>query len=267
MRCPFTDVPADEKRALRRQWRQEQSEHQDEVARWIRERGEHNAELDLWDRERVAHRIEREDWLKQQQTAREEERKRQQEARDAFRREREEEEQQRRKAHEEDERQRRTAREAFQREREGWSRQRQEAERQQRQAREAFEQENQGWVKQREQEERHRLEVVRRSQGVYWTEPHGDTHCHSYGTRTYMSYLKDIPGDLNWLEVCNDMPPVVIHGRELKKTFKCERNVGRSSMLWRNVILTPAIGQQRGCRRMVHRLRRAELYAILGRSD
>ncbi|KAI0335638.1 hypothetical protein GY45DRAFT_816711 [Cubamyces sp. BRFM 1775] len=80
------------------------------------------------------------------------------------------------------------------------------------------------WARERAEEERHRLEVRRRSQGVYWTEPAGDHRCHSWGTRTYTAYLKDVPGDLNWLEVCDNMPPVVIHGRELSKPDKCERN-------------------------------------------
>ncbi|KAI9000850.1 hypothetical protein BD414DRAFT_472918 [Trametes punicea] len=92
--------------------------------------------------------------------------------------------------------------------------------------REAFAREREEWQRQREEEERHRLEVKRRSQGVHWTEPSADAHCHSYGTRTYTAYLRDIPGDLNWLEVCDNMPPVVIHGRELSKPDKCERNGG-----------------------------------------
>lgn len=76
----------------------------------------------------------------------------------------------------------------------------------------------------REEEEKHRLEVVRRSQGVYWTEPRAE-RCHSYGIRVYSANLRDIPGDLNWLEVCENMPPVTIHGREISKPSKCEWNV------------------------------------------
>ncbi|KAI9056516.1 hypothetical protein FKP32DRAFT_1585790 [Trametes sanguinea] len=90
--------------------------------------------------------------------------------------------------------------------------------------RKAHDAEMEEWRKQREEEEIHRLEVLRRSQGVYWTEPSGDAHCHAYGTRTYIAYLRDIPGDLNWREVCDYMPPVVIHGRALSKPDKCERN-------------------------------------------
>lgn len=76
----------------------------------------------------------------------------------------------------------------------------------------------------REEEEKHRLEVVRRSQGVYWTEPRAE-RCHTYGTRVYTANLRDVPGDLNWLEVCENMPPVTIHGRDISKPSKCERNV------------------------------------------
>ncbi|KAI0638545.1 hypothetical protein C8Q77DRAFT_1091643 [Trametes polyzona] len=115
-------------------------------------------------------------------------------------------------------------RRAFEREREGWQAERDEEERNRQVARDAFEGEVEGWRKQREDEERHRLEVVRRSQGVYWTEPHGESNCHTFGTRAYHAYLKDIPADVNWLEVCDNMPPVVIHGREMSKPFKCERN-------------------------------------------
>ncbi|OSD04670.1 hypothetical protein PYCCODRAFT_1433530 [Trametes coccinea BRFM310] len=90
--------------------------------------------------------------------------------------------------------------------------------------RKAHDEEKEEWRRQREEEELHRLEVLRRSQGVYWTEPNGDAHCHAYGTRTYIAYLRDIPGDLNWREVCDYMPPVVIHGRALSRPDKCERN-------------------------------------------
>ncbi|KAH9850754.1 hypothetical protein C2E23DRAFT_834057 [Lenzites betulinus] len=80
------------------------------------------------------------------------------------------------------------------------------------------------WARQRAEEEAHRTEVKRRSQGVYWTEPLGDAHCHAYGTRTYYSWLRDLPHDLNWLEVCYNMPPVSVHGRTYTAPDKCERN-------------------------------------------
>lgn len=231
VRCPLNDVPAAEKAALRRQWGLERDAHRTESTLWIRERKEHTAELRVWEHERVVHREEREDWLaqrkrdekawrQQQGAARREEENRQQAARDAFERERQEEESQRQAARdawkeegEAEERKRQELRDAFERERAGEEHKRQEV-------RDAFERE-------RADEERHRLEVVRRSQGVYWTEPHGDWRCHAYGTRIYTSYLRDIPDGMNWLEVCDNMPPVVIHGREVSKPSKCERNVSR----------------------------------------
>lgn len=202
VRCPLNDVPAAEKAALRRQWGTEWEAHQTESARWTRERREHTAELRVWEHERVVHREEREGWLAQRKNDEETWRQQQEVARDAFEGE-----------HREEEAERQAARDAWKEEGEAEERKRQEV-------RDAFERE-------RADEERHRLEVVRRSQGVYWTEPHGDWRCHAYGTRIYTSYLRDIPGDMNWLEVCDNMPPVVIHGREVSKPSKCERNVSR----------------------------------------
>ncbi|KAI0355350.1 hypothetical protein OH77DRAFT_319140 [Trametes cingulata] len=199
VRCPLNDVPAAEKAELRRQWRLEQDAHRAQSDAWARERREHTSEVRLWAREREAHNAERDQWIKERD---EEER--------AWRKRREVERR-------EEERQRQKIRDAFRREREKEERERQDA-------REAFDREREVWRERREEEERHRLEVVRRSQGVWWTEPHGELHCHSYGTRTYSAYLKDIPGDLNWREVCDNMPPVSIHGREISKPHKCERN-------------------------------------------
>ncbi|OJT15469.1 hypothetical protein TRAPUB_7340 [Trametes pubescens] len=232
MRCPLNDAPAAEKEEIRRQWDRERNAHQAELVQWGREREEHRGELRAWEDERAVHRREHEHWLserteeeeawrrkrdawrKQQEQERWEEEKRQQAIREAFRLEREKEE-----------RQWQTARNEFEAERRGWRRQREEEERQWQTARNEFQAEREGWRRQREEEERHRLEVVRRSQGVYWTEPLANEHCHSYGARAYSSYLKDIPGDLNWLEVCNNMPPVVIHGREMSNVpHKCERD-------------------------------------------
>lgn len=258
VRCPLNDAPAAEKEAIRRQWGRERNAHQAELAQWGREREEHTGELRAWEDERAAHRTEHKHWLseraeeeeawhrkrdawrKQQEQERWEEEKRRQAIREAFRLEREEEERQRQTARDEfqaeregwrrqreaEEHQRQAARNEFQAEREGWRRQREAEEHQRQAARDEFQTEREGWRRQREEEERHRLEVVRQSQGVYWTEPRGDEHCHSFGTRAYSSYLKDIPGDLNWLEVCNNMPPVVIHGREMGSSpHKCERDV------------------------------------------
>ncbi|KAI0775946.1 hypothetical protein BD413DRAFT_602474 [Trametes elegans] len=79
------------------------------------------------------------------------------------------------------------------------------------------------WQREREEVAAHRREVVRRSQGVYWTEPHADAHCHAWGTRAHYAQLRDVPTDLNWLEVCDNMPPVNIHGHNLSKPDRCER--------------------------------------------
>lgn len=135
VRCPFNDVPAAEKAALRREWRVESST-------WAQSRAEFAEEAAAHERASAAHRAELEDWRAQ-----------------------------------------------------------------------------------REEEARHRLEVQRRSEGVWWTEPRGEARCRAYGTRAYSAYLRDVPAGLNWLEVCYDMPPVVIHGRNVSKPDKCEMNV------------------------------------------
>ncbi|KAL1944323.1 hypothetical protein VTO73DRAFT_3508 [Trametes versicolor] len=86
------------------------------------------------------------------------------------------------------------------------------------------------WRAQREEEARHRLEVQRRSEGVWWTEPRGEARCRAYGTRAYSAYLRDVPAGLNWLEVCYAMPPVVIHGRNVSQPDVCELN-GRGEIV------------------------------------
>ncbi|KAI0720297.1 hypothetical protein C8T65DRAFT_634056 [Cerioporus squamosus] len=79
------------------------------------------------------------------------------------------------------------------------------------------------WEEERKNEERHRKEVERKRQGVYWTEPVGDAHCKAYDTRVYRATLKDIPPDLNWLEVCSDMPNTV-RGRQFDGPADCQRD-------------------------------------------
>ncbi|KAI0371603.1 hypothetical protein BV20DRAFT_185035 [Pilatotrama ljubarskyi] len=162
---------------------------------WRLEQDAHRVQSGTWARERKGHADELRLWARERDAHRAEH--------DQWVREREEEERAWREKQEAE---------------------RREEERQRQEARETFDQEREVWRKQREEEQRHRLEVVRRSEGVYWTEPHGDSHCHSYGTRTYYAHLKDIPDDLNWREVCDNMPPVSIHGREINKPDKCERN-------------------------------------------
>ncbi|RDX53917.1 hypothetical protein OH76DRAFT_1164111 [Lentinus brumalis] len=78
------------------------------------------------------------------------------------------------------------------------------------------------WEEERKSEERHRKEVERMRQGSYWTDPIGDAHC-GYSTRVYRATLKDIPPDLNWLEVCSDMPNT-IHDRPVDRPDFCQPN-------------------------------------------
>lgn len=129
-----------------------------------------------------------------------------------------------------------------------------------------WEQERAEWRAEREEEEQHRLEVVRRSQGVYWTEPRPD-RCQSYGTRIYSANLKNIPKDLNWLEVCEEMPPVMIHGQNVSKPAKCDRDVSppfsRDRVIRIDVLMISAQQGQRSGRHLVYQLRRAELQAVL----
>ncbi|KAI0650391.1 hypothetical protein C8Q79DRAFT_943463 [Trametes meyenii] len=201
VRCPLNEIPAAEKAELRRQWTTERKAHQVELKTWAGEHENHARERDQWKHEQDVHQSERENWGKVRRDG---------------------------------ERRREVERKEFERERERWKQQqeadglswrkRQEARRLEEQTmRDAFEAEQVVWRRRQEEEAKHRLEVIRGGQGVYWTELHGDIRCHSYGTRTYTAYLRDLPSDLNWLEVCGSMPPVTIHGRELSKPFKFER--------------------------------------------
>ena len=90
--------------------------------------------------------------------------------------------------------------------------------------RESWDEERMKWDDERRAEERHRRMVERRRQGVYWTEPVGDAQCHSYNTRAYRAILKDVPHDLNWLEVCSEMP-IGFRTRVIDRPDGCERNV------------------------------------------
>ncbi|KAI0750973.1 hypothetical protein C8Q80DRAFT_543533 [Daedaleopsis nitida] len=117
-----------------------------------------------------------------------------------------------RAAHEAFTRQWDSERALFEKEQLGWEQQRSE-----------WREEERKWEEERRNEERHRREVERRRQGVYWTEPVGDQHCAGYAMRVYRARLMDIPPDLNWLEVCSDMP-VTIHGRSIDKPDDCKRD-------------------------------------------
>lgn len=86
------------------------------------------------------------------------------------------------------------------------------------------------WERQRGEEERHRKEVMRRRQGVWWSDPWKNGGCYEAGKRSYSAHLYDIPGDLNWLEVCMDMPKK-IEGRIFDRPEKCERRVSLSPLL------------------------------------
>ncbi|KAI0774438.1 hypothetical protein C8Q74DRAFT_835496 [Fomes fomentarius] len=75
------------------------------------------------------------------------------------------------------------------------------------------------WECQRGEEERHRKEVMRRRQGVWWSDPWKNGGCYEAGKRSYSARLYDIPGDLNWLEVCMDMPILIEGGDTLATWF------------------------------------------------
>ncbi|KAI0832606.1 hypothetical protein BC628DRAFT_1347478 [Trametes gibbosa] len=217
VRCPLNDVSADEKAASRREWAEEKAAFRREWAEekaglrreWEGEWAAHRAEIGdarrRWAAERAAHLAEveqvRNRWAAERDAHRDE-------VEDARRRWGVEQE-----AH-------RAEVGTWTRERAehvdevaGWQRDR-----------DGHARELEDWARQRAEEAAHRLELERRSQGVYWTEPLGDPNCHAYGTRTYYSWLRDLPGDLNWREVCFNMPPVVVHGRTFTTPDKCERN-------------------------------------------
>ena len=85
-----------------------------------------------------------------------------------------------------------------------------------------------GWARERMEEERHRKDIERRRQGVHWAEPRSNPGCSAYGTKTYVADLLDIPGDLNWQDVCYDMP-ITINGRRVDRPAvgNCHRDVSR----------------------------------------
>ncbi|RPD66993.1 hypothetical protein L226DRAFT_529388 [Lentinus tigrinus ALCF2SS1-7] len=105
-------------------------------------------------------------------------------------------------------------RKAYEQEREQWEHDRQEE-------RKRWANEKQQWERERQEEERHRKEVERRRQGVHWNGPWKNRGCDGYGVQSYSANLLDIPGDLNWREVCEDMP-IQIEGRWYDKPDKCE---------------------------------------------
>ncbi|RDX53919.1 hypothetical protein OH76DRAFT_1479681 [Lentinus brumalis] len=89
--------------------------------------------------------------------------------------------------------------------------------------RQAWAREGEEWTRRREEEERHRKDVEWRRQGVHWKGPWKNGGCHEYGVQSYSADLLDIPGDLNWREVCEDMP-IQIECSRYDRADKCERN-------------------------------------------
>lgn len=104
-------------------------------------------------------------------------------------------------------------RKAYERERERWAEERR-----------RWAEERRRWEQERQEEERHRKEVERRRQGVHWSGPWKNGGCVAYGVQSYSANLLDIPQDLNWREVCEDMP-IQIEGRWYDRPNKCEANV------------------------------------------
>ncbi|RDX53918.1 hypothetical protein OH76DRAFT_1479680 [Lentinus brumalis] len=195
------DVPASEKAALREQWRRENTEHLRDVTQWAREREDHRQELRFWeveretrvrDRERWKTEVEaeRQDWLTKKTREREQwKRKVEAERRDWWAKENSDHEQWRKKVDTE---------------RQNWTH------------------EGEEWARRREEEERHRKEVEHRRQGVWWSEPWKNKGCDASGIQAYSAYLFDLPEDLNWLDICMDMP-IQIEGKWFDRPNKCER--------------------------------------------
>ncbi|PIL37312.1 hypothetical protein GSI_01005 [Ganoderma sinense ZZ0214-1] len=79
------------------------------------------------------------------------------------------------------------------------------------------------WAAEHREEELHRKEIERKRQGVHWSAAWGSNSCVAYGTRSYNAYLLDIPAELNWYEVCADMPNK-FHGLWVDKPATCQRD-------------------------------------------
>ena len=191
------DLSPSEKAAMRRSWGLERKLWAAEKAQWVLEKATHRHEVVMWEGEREEHLAER----------------------DTFEREKVG-----------WARQRQDNREAFERENKGRQRQRQEEEQEwarRRQMKEdAFEKEREEWARQRVEEDRHRKEIEWRRRGAYWTEPWATgSQCSGYGTRSYSAHLLELPGDVNWLEACMDIP-LKVNGRWIGKPYKCQRDVG-----------------------------------------
>ncbi|KAI0750972.1 hypothetical protein C8Q80DRAFT_543583 [Daedaleopsis nitida] len=108
-------------------------------------------------------------------------------------------------------------------ERQKWKREEEKQRTEEEKRRRAFEREQEEWAREREEEEHHRKEMERKRQGVWWSEPWKDNGCHAYGSQSYSAHLWDIPGGLNWHEVCMDMP-IRINGRWVDRPNKCSND-------------------------------------------
>ncbi|KAI0722805.1 hypothetical protein C8Q76DRAFT_720358 [Earliella scabrosa] len=99
------------------------------------------------------------------------------------------------------------------------------------QQRAEWREEERQWERERLAEQRRRNEVERRRQGVWWSEPWKNRGCYEHGKQSYSAHLFDIPGDLNWLEVCMGMP-ITIEGRRFEQPDKCEHDNGHVWATW-----------------------------------
>ncbi|KAI0720296.1 hypothetical protein C8T65DRAFT_634051 [Cerioporus squamosus] len=240
------DVPASRKAAMRDAWRLEKVEHSKKVVEWTREREDHRQELHAWEIERETREHDRATWKEEVEAERKawwrtskqeraawrreveaerrdwwskenSERKRWKQAAEAERRDWWVEENDKRKHWQEEvETERRDWWTKVNSEREQWKK-KVDTERQD------WAREGEEWARRREEEERHRKEIEYRRQGVWWSEPWKSKGCYASGIQSYSAHLFDIPEDLNWLDVCMDMPNH-IDGRPFDKPNKCERD-------------------------------------------
>ena len=87
------------------------------------------------------------------------------------------------------------------------------------------------WAFEHRKEELRRKEIERKRQGVHWSEAWGSNNCAAYGTRSYNAHLLDIPAELNWYEVCADMPKK-FHGLWVDKPANCQHDVSSPGRMY-----------------------------------
>lgn len=213
------DLSPSQKAAMRKNWHLEKGLWAVEKEKWGIEKARHQDEVAMWKKERDAFERESASWTRQRQDNREtferekaEQARQREEERAAFEREKEEREHQR------------------QEEQKQWADQREQWARQRQEEHDAFEREKKEWALKRMEEDRHRRETEWRRRGAYWTEPWAaSSQCNGYGTRSYSAHLLELPGDVNWLEACMDIP-IRVNGRWIDKPSKCQRDVSMSSV-------------------------------------